>query len=91
MTSRGSFTDRVEAFFKAQPWRWIPAIEFEAVGGRQAWRTRLSNCRTKRGMTIQNRQRTVQRDDGSTYVCSEYRYVPSTIDQVSQDDWTLSA
>jgi hypothetical protein len=41
------------------------------IGGRMAWRTRVSECRTL-GMRIENRLR--KRDDGSTI--SEYRYLP---------------
>jgi hypothetical protein len=67
--------DRVAEFLKRNPNRWIAAIEFESVGGRQAWRTRLSECR-QLGMTVDNRVRTVTRHDGSKYKLSEYRYVP---------------
>jgi predicted secreted protein len=67
--------DRVAEFLKRNPNRWIAATSFEPVGGRQAWRTRLSECRVL-GMTIENRVRTITRDDGSKYKLSEYRYVP---------------
>lgn len=67
--------DRVAEFLRAHPNRWIVATSFEAIGGRQAWRTRLSDCR-RAGMRIENRVRTARRMDGSTYKLSEYRYVP---------------
>lgn len=72
---RTSFRDRTAAYFKCRPNEWIPAIDFESVGGRQAWRTRIAECRTQLGMAIENRCRTITRPDGTTYVLSEYRYV----------------
>ena len=49
---------------------WIPAIDLE-VGGRHAWRSRVSELR-QGGMTIENRQ--VRLANGS--VRSEYKYIP---------------
>jgi len=54
---RQSNTERVADFLRAHVGRWIDASEFEALGGRQAWRTRISDCRTKLGMHIENRVR----------------------------------
>lgn len=68
---RATFTDRVAAYFRAHPHTWIPAIDLETVGGRQAWRSRVSQCRTEFGMRIDNRQRTER-----GIRVSEYRYVP---------------
>lgn len=68
---RATNTDAVRRFFAAHPGAWISALDLERVGGRQAWRTRVSDCRTQYGMTIQNRQR----NEGGIRV-SEYRYVP---------------
>lgn len=73
---RPTFTDRVEQYFRQRPGRWIGSLELEQVGGRCAWRTRVSECRAQRGMPIQNRQRTVDLPDGSACVVSEYRYQP---------------
>lgn len=66
-----NFTLRVAEFFKANPLRWIDARELEAIGGRQAWRTRLSEARRFYQMNIENR---VERHPGFTR--SLYRYVP---------------
>lgn len=78
------FRDRVAAFLKAHPGQWLPATAFEDVAGRQAWRTRLSDCRTQLGMDIENRVRTVRREDGSTWKLSEYRYVPANLLEMAQ-------
>jgi hypothetical protein len=72
-------TARTMAFLQAHPRQWIAAIKFEDVGGRQAWRTRLSEARLKFQAagegTIENRQRHM-RTDGREWVLSEYRFVP---------------
>ena len=72
---RQSNLDRVEAFFRSQPGIWIHARDFEAVGGRQAWRSRIAECRTRRGMHIENRQDRVA--DGRV-VASWYRFMAFT-------------
>jgi hypothetical protein len=74
--SRHSFRDAVATYFKSRPNVWIPAVAFESIGGRQAWRTRLSECRRDLGMTIENR---VCRGviHGAQWTRSEYRYVPA--------------
>lgn len=48
-------------------------MDIAKVAGCYASRTRISDCRVKLGMQIDNRQRS--RLDGSTI--SEYRYVPA--------------
>lgn len=73
-----TFVDRVRDHFSARPGQWVSAIELERIGGRQAWRTRVSDCRRVFGMTIQNRVRTIVEPDGRTWRLSEYRYVPTT-------------
>ena len=75
MTDRLSFRDRVAAFLRANEGRWISAVEFESIGGRQAWRTRIAECRTKLGMDIENDIEVVKKPDGSRYTLSRYRYV----------------
>lgn len=72
-----TLNDRLEAYLRAHPLRWIAATEFEYVAGRQAWRTRLSDMRIYRGMTIENRVRTIQLSDGRHIRVSEYLYVPA--------------
>lgn len=69
-----SFRDQVADFFKARPNEWIAAVAFESVGGRQAWRSRIAECRTELGLAIENRQRTVLGADGRRYRISEYRF-----------------
>lgn len=71
---RQTFTTRVMALFQAHENQWIDARDLEAVGGRQAWRSRVSNCRTQFGMHIENRLRSVPFKDGTRYTVSEYRY-----------------
>jgi hypothetical protein len=69
---RESNLDRLERFFRSQPGIWIPARDFEDVAGRQAWRSRIAECRTKRGMVIENRE---DRDRSGRIVASWYRYL----------------
>ncbi len=66
-----TFRDKVALLFKAHPGVWIDGREFATVGGSYAWRSRIADCRTELGMTIENRQRRV----GKATV-SEYRYTP---------------
>ena len=67
-------------YLRAHPQQWIPAVQFEGIGGRQAWRTRLSEARLKFQAagegTIENRQRNMRTDDRE-WVLSEYRFVPT--------------
>lgn len=72
-----NFRDAVAGYFRSRPNIWIDAVTLESVGGRQAWRTRLSECRRHFGMRIENRQRTETNAIGDTYKVSEYRYVPA--------------
>lgn len=66
--------ERVAALFLRKRGMWIDSSELAQVGGRMAWRTRCSECRTLLGMEIQNRVRTVRAADGSTFRVSEYGY-----------------
>lgn len=77
--TRQTFNDRIESFFREHAGEWIPAIRLEAVGGRQAWRTRISDVRRTRGLNIENRTRRVVREDGSQFTLSEYRFVPASL------------
>lgn len=72
---------RVIAFLEQRPNTWIRATEFEPVGGRQAWRTAISEARQRlqaeRRGDIENRVRTVTLFDGTErFIVSEYRYKP---------------
>lgn len=80
------FTTKVATYFRARPNQWIDARELEAIGGRMAWRSRVSDCRTQLGMTIENKQKTVMGPDGKrAWKQSLYRFVPKA------DDFQLSA
>ena len=72
---RQSFTERVFAYFRARPGEWVSTLELEREGGRQAWRTRVSDVRKlldKQDLgTIENE--TLHHPSG---VVSRYRYVP---------------
>lgn len=74
---RATNTSRVREWFLSHPWQWVDTRTLELLGGRQAWRTRVSDARVAmrdEGLgTIRNRQR---RDaDGAVF--SEYRYEPT--------------
>jgi hypothetical protein len=64
MSKRHSFTDAVYRYFLARPNVDVSAVSLEFVAGRQAWRTRVSECRIRmqaEGIgTIENRQRRVK-------------------------------
>jgi hypothetical protein len=68
--------ERVASLFLRKRGMWIDSSELEQVGGRCAWRTRVSECRTLLGMDISNRVRTVQAD-GRRFRVSEYAYKPT--------------
>jgi hypothetical protein len=67
-----SLTDRIVAYFLSHQNVWIDGAELALIGGRYAWRTRVSDAR-QRGYAIENRKRTVQTASGSNVVVSEYR------------------
>lgn len=92
---RKSYTDKLEAFFRAHPNEWINAVDLEPIGGRQAWRTRVSECR-KRGMRIDNHvvsPSRLERDEQgrptrilfSTRRVSLYRFVPRPREPLGRD------
>lgn len=69
-TPRMTMRERVRRVLVQRAGQWIPAVDLE-VGGRQAWRSRVSDLR-QRGMTIENRVRRLP----SGVARSEYRYIP---------------
>jgi hypothetical protein len=73
---RQAFTERMRQHFLSHPGVWFDARELEVIGGRCAWRTRLSETRRFYGMTIENRQVRQKASDGTVWVQSQYRYVP---------------
>ena len=75
MQRRSSNTTKVLAYFLACPGQWVGTHLLEQLGGRNAWRTRVSEARAvvkAEGGDIENRQRRI---DGA--VISEYRLVSS--------------
>ena len=73
---RASLTDAVEALFRRKPAQWINAGDLAEIGGRFASRSRIAECRTKRGMWIENKQERRHMPDGSILVSSFYRFLP---------------
>ena len=69
-----SYRDRVAHYFRQRPGDWVDGLALEAIGGRYAWRSRVSDCRLELGMVIENRTRKV----GAVTV-SEYRYCPDRL------------
>lgn len=70
--------ERVLAFLEQRPNIWVEAVRFEPLGGRQAWRTALSEARKlakAKGGDIVNRTRQQQVGD-KTWTLSEYMLVP---------------
>ena len=80
LTRRQSLTDAVEAHFRARPYVWHTALDLSDVGGRLGSRTRISECRTKRGMTIEHNGRNGAR--------SAYRFLPQA--PLGRDAGTLT-
>jgi hypothetical protein len=72
-----SLNDKLAAFFLERPGEWIDGKMLAAIAGGYAWRSRVSDLRTKHGLTIENRQRRSFYGRGVRYVTSEYRYVPA--------------
>ena len=61
---------RVEAWFRAHPGVWVDGLTLAKFGGAYAWRSRVSDCRLKLGMRIDNWQRRERNG-----VSSRYRFV----------------
>lgn len=59
----------------AREGEWIDGRELAKVAGAYAWRTRVSECRTLLGLTIENRQRRERDARGQKFTISEYRYI----------------
>lgn len=74
MSETRTFRDAVAVHFLRHRGEWVRAETLMAIGGRMAWRTRVSDARRHYGMTIENRQR----KEGAATV-SEYRYVPASL------------
>jgi hypothetical protein len=86
-----SRTARLAAFFRERPHAWIDGQNLAPIAGLYAWRTRLSELRRSPfNMRLENRQRTVRREDGSHFTVSEYRYTPTvTTSATTSATWEL--
>jgi len=69
-----TLTHRVRHLFLAHPNEWIDGRELAKIGGYAAWRTRLSECRQRFGMAIENR--VTHHED---HTVSKYRYTPERL------------
>lgn len=76
-----SFAQRLAAYFKDHPGRWIDGKDLEPIAGRYAWRSRVSDCRKHYGMVIENRERKITLSNGDVFTASEYRYVAPVIEE----------
>lgn len=73
MKGKPNRAERIIAFLESRYPGWVPAIELEPVGGRQAWRTAVSEARAivkGNGDDIENRTR---RSSSRGWLLSEYR------------------
>lgn len=78
-----TFTEKVAAYFIAHEGEWLDGELFRPVGGKYAYRSRISDCRTNLGMHIENRKRLVgRRTDGTPCApcVSEYKYTAPKAD-----------
>ena len=69
---RQSNVDKVEALFRSRVGEWIDAHDLQKAGGSFAFRTRISDCRLKRAMHIENRE---QRNERNEVIGSWYRFL----------------
>lgn len=66
---------KIRTLFLQHPGKWFLASDLESDGGRQAWRTRVSEVR--RELLAENKGTIVNRVSRFTgMVVSEYRYLP---------------
>lgn len=77
---RGSLAERLAAFFREHPGKWIDGRKLAAIAGGDAWRTRVSDLRRPPySMTLENRLRHIKTTDDGRLTVSEYRYVPAEL------------
>lgn len=74
--SHHTYLDAVAAYFRAHPHEDVSNWTLMEIGGSQAWRTRVSECRTKLGMNIRSPR--LQRSKTGA-VTSWYRYQPAVV------------
>ncbi len=75
MERRQGNREAVAEYFRSHENQWINATELMEVGGTLAFRTRVSECRLKLHMHIENMQEREFSTDGSLIVRSFYRYL----------------
>ena len=69
-----NLTEAVRALFIARPHEWIDGRQLAQIGGYAAWRTRLSECRQRYQMRIDNE--VIRHED---HTVTRYRYVPEKL------------
>lgn len=67
-----NLNEQVAALLTRRKGRWVLWSDIARVGGACGWRTRISQCRTRMGMVIDNRQRHIKTRQGVRTI-SEYR------------------
>lgn len=83
LESEVSLTHQIASYFRERPSRWIDGKDLAKHFGGYGWRTRVSECRTELGMTVENRVRRVKSSSGLVYAISEYRYLPAEVGAAS--------
>ena len=62
-----TFTLKVARYLRSKRFQWVRAEALMRVGGKFAWRTRVSNARRQYGLSIENHQRKVGKRTISEY------------------------
>ena len=90
MSDRQSFTQAVYDYLTARPGEWVSTNTLREIGGRDAWRTRLSEARVRLRREagdwthdpIQNKQ-VKRKVDGREWTDSYYKFVPFPSESVT--------
>src|SRR5436309_1127415 len=91
MMGKHTLVALLAAFFHERPRRWVDGDVLGEIAGKYAWRSRASELRRDPwNMTIRNRQRRVQRGDGSFYIVSEYMFEPEEVRAIEEQQDRLS-
>ena len=70
-----NLTERMHGFWIAHPDTWVAYSDLAHLFGMGGWRTRVSECRKRYGMVIEQRPVILRDRDGrQRYRLSEYRY-----------------
>lgn len=74
LLARETCCARIARLLLSKRGEWFDGRELSRVGGVYGWRSRSSDLRKAPWyLDVENRQRTVRREDGSAFVVSEYR------------------